>query len=134
MIIDASIAFKLVIEEEGSAAAIGWIGRADLVAPALIHAEVGNALWKRVRKREIAADTELEERLSDLARYIRTVDEVPFMHRALRMAVELDHPIYDCVYLAIAEAFDDHLLTADQRFVAAASGSMYKDRVKALEI
>ena len=45
MIIDASVAFKLIVEEPGSEEAIGWIGRTDLVAPSLVHAEVGNALW-----------------------------------------------------------------------------------------
>ena len=132
MIIDASVAFKLVVDEPGSEAAIDWIGRAELIAPTLVHAEVGNGLWKRVLKREIADDGEITARLADLARYIRTIDETPLMPVALRLAIELDHPIYDCVYLALAETMDDQLLTADRRFLRAIASTPHAARVREL--
>lgn len=132
MIIDASVAFKLIVEEPGSEDAIGWIGRADLVAPTLVHAEVGNALWKRVRRREIADDGEMDERVADLARYLRTIDETPLVARALRLAVDLDHPIYDCIYLALAEHMGEELLTADHRFLAAVASTNYASQVREL--
>ena len=132
MIIDASVAFKLIVEEPGSEEAIGWIGRTDLVAPSLVHAEVGNALWKRVQRHEIADDGEMGERLADLARYLRTVDETPVMPRALRLAVDLEHPIYDCIYLALAEQVGDELLTADRRFLAAVASTDHASRVREL--
>ena len=132
MIIDASVAFKLVIEEPGSDVAIGWIGRAELVVPVLLHSEVANALWKRVRKNEIAADEELGERLADLARYVRTVDETPFMARALHLSIELGHPVHDCVYLALAEGMEDELISADQRFLSAVASTSHAARVREL--
>lgn len=132
MIIDASVAFKLVVEEPGSEAAIAWLGQTDLAAPTLIHAEVGNGLWKLVRKRELVDDGEIAARLADLARYVRTLDETPLIGRALRLAIDLAHPIYDCVYLAMAESMDDQLLTADGRFVRAVASTPYAVRVKEL--
>jgi predicted nucleic acid-binding protein len=132
MIIDASVAFKWVVEEPGSAQAIEWIGKADLVAPSLIHAEVGNALWKKVRKNEIVDDGEMGERLADLARYLRTIDEAPVIARALRLALDLGHPIYDCIYLAVAEDMDDELLTADRRFLAAVASTDFAPRMREL--
>lgn len=132
MIVDASVAFKWVVEEPGSEHAIGWIGRAELLAPTLVHAEVGNALWKRVQRNEIAEDGEIGERLADLGRYIRTIDETPFMARSLRLAIELGHPVYDCVYLALAEEMGDELLTADGRFLRAVASTAYADRVREL--
>jgi len=132
MIIDASVAFKLVVEEPGSEHAIGWIGRAELIAPTLIHAEVGNALWKRVRRNEIVDDGEIGERLADLARFVRTVEETPFMARALRLGIEIGHPVYDCVYLALAEEMRDELLTADGRFVRAVAWTSYAPLVREL--
>jgi len=132
MIIDASVAFKLVVDEPGSEAAIDWIGRAELIAPTLVHAEVGNGLWKRVMKREIADDGEITARLADLARYIRTIDETPLMPVALRLAIDLNHPIYDCVYLAMAESMDDQLLTADRRFLLAIASTPHAARVREL--
>ena len=39
---------------------------------------------------------------------------------ALAIAVELGHPVYDCLYLACAESADATLVTADDRFAAKA--------------
>ena len=36
---------------------------------------------------------------------------------ATRLAIELDHPAYDCLYLALAIASDCQFVTADQRFL-----------------
>ncbi|MBV9290696.1 MAG: type II toxin-antitoxin system VapC family toxin [Hyphomicrobiales bacterium] len=36
---------------------------------------------------------------------------------ATRMAVELNHPAYDCVYLALAAENDCQLVTADERLL-----------------
>ena len=72
------------------------------------------------------------ERLADLARYLRTVDETPVMPRALRLAVDLEHPIYDCIYLALAEQVGDELLTADRRFLAAVASTDHASRVREL--
>lgn len=132
MVIDASVAFKLIVEEADSEAAIAWLARAELTGPALLHAEVANALWKRVRRDELVANEEMDDRLADLSRYIRTIDETPHMARALRLAVELDHPVYDCVYLAVAEAHDEELLTADGNFVRRLKGHPEAARVRQL--
>ena len=44
----------------------------------------------------------------------------PHLERALSLAVEIGHPIYDCVYLALALHHETHVVTADRRFAAAA--------------
>jgi predicted nucleic acid-binding protein len=132
VIIDASVAFKLIVDEAASEEAIKWIGQAELVGPALIHCEVGNALWKRVRKGELAEDAQIADRLADLDHLIRTIDETPLVSRALRLAIELAHSVYDCIYLALAEADDDELLTADGRFIRAVAGTPYATRVREL--
>ena len=132
MIIDASVAFKLIVDEPGSEEAIAWIGRAELTGPILIHSEVGNALWKRVRMGELVGDAEIADRLADLDHYIRTVDETPLVSRALQLAIDLAHPVYDCIYLALAESDDDGLLTADGRFIRALTGTPYAERVREL--
>ena len=129
MIIDASVAFKLIVDEPGSEEAIAWIGRAELTGPILIHSEVGNALWKRVRMGELAEDAEIAARLADLDHLIRTVDETPLVPRALQLAIDLAHPVYDCIYLALAEAADDSVLTADGRFIRALDGTPYAERI-----
>ena len=39
----------------------------------------------------------------------------------MRIAVELDHPVYDCLYLACADATSSVLITADHRFAKKAA-------------
>ena len=132
MVIDASVAFKLIVEEQDSDKAISLIVDGEVVAPGLIHAELANALWTRVQKGELIDDGEMEGRLADARRYIRTMDEAVVMPRALRLALELRRPVYDCVYLALAESLDDELRTADVRFVRAVAGTAFAERVKEL--
>lgn len=117
MVIDASVAFKWIVEEPDSDKAQMLVGRTDLIAPVLIYSEVGNALVKRVNDGELAPSLSLREQLADLAELLVTVDERSIAPRAYEMAIELKHPIYDCVYLALAEALGEELLTADRKFL-----------------
>ncbi len=124
MIIDASVAFKWLIDEDGSDIAVSWLVHESLKAPAILHAEVGNALTKRVRGNELVMAGAAEQLLR-LATILTIVDERPFMGRALEMAVALDHSYYDCIYLAVSEAEKMPLLTADTRFVAKVEASQW---------
>jgi predicted nucleic acid-binding protein len=56
LVIDASIAVKWVVEEEGTAAALSLRKRARLIAPDLLISECANILWKKVRRRELSKD------------------------------------------------------------------------------
>jgi predicted nucleic acid-binding protein len=80
----------------------------------------------------VADDGQIGERLADLASYVRTIDETRFIPRALNLAIELGHPVYDCIYLALAEAMQDELLTADGRLLRAVASTPYADRVREL--
>ena len=46
---------------------------------------------------------------------IRPSDALAF--RTMQLALELDHPAYDCVYLAYAEETTQVLLTSDARLL-----------------
>lgn len=132
MIVDASVAVKWLIEEEGSSAAIDLIGRTELVAPALLHIEVANTIWKKARRGEFAHDQNLSTLPDQLRDLVRTEDELPVMTRALSLALSLDHPIYDCIYLALAEALETNLVTADTRFLRKIAGRYAGAEVKEL--
>jgi predicted nucleic acid-binding protein len=131
VIIDASVAFKWLVPEADSDAARSWIGRTELLAPALIYTEIANALWKLVRRREIAEEG-AATRLGRLPYLVRTIEDAPLVPRAFDLAVELGHPVYDCLYLAAAEALDDELLTADAGFMKALEGTEQLKRVRIL--
>jgi predicted nucleic acid-binding protein len=84
----------------------------------LLLLEAANTLWKKHRRREISS--------SEAARALRILDESglvvfpvpPLLARALVLAERLDHPVYDCVYLALAEREQATLVTADERLLA----------------
>jgi len=116
-VIDASVAVKWVVEENGTTDALAILKRARLAAPDLLMAECANILWKKVQRNELLADEAILG-----ARLIQRVDMEIFPMRQLlesatRMAIELDHPAYDCVYLALALTNDWLFVTADDRFV-----------------
>lgn len=49
--------------------------------------------------------------------------------RASELASLLDHPAYDCFYLALAEQRRAPVVTADRRFVAKTHGSRWAGQV-----
>jgi predicted nucleic acid-binding protein len=131
IVLDASVALKWVFEERGTDAALA-LQSEPLVAPAIWLAEAGNALWRRMRIGEITAE-QAYARLSELrASPVATLAIEPFIDKALQLAIELDHPIYDCVYLAVALDQDTHVVSDDRRFVAAAARSEFTGRVRLL--
>ena len=132
MIVDASVALKWLVDEDHSDVARALLGRVDLMAPTLIHAEVGNAIWKKRRRGEFSDEADLASLPGRLASILPTIDETPMMDRALTLAIEMDHPIYDCVYLAVAAALDQDLVTADLRFASRLSSYPGPARVRTL--
>lgn len=122
-VIDASVAAKWIVEETDSEAALALQG-ADMIAPALLRIEVANLLRTLVSRRAVSSTAAL-----DLFRFFQSAPLTIADHderlelRALEMAVEIDHPVYDCVYLALAERTGRMLVTADQRFIRGLASS-----------
>jgi len=94
-------------------------GTISVVVPDLFWAELGNMLWKAVRRgrlTRVAADLGFasmkEHRLA-------TVPSLPFLDAALGMAMAHDRAVYDCIYLALAAQSKQELITADERLVNA---------------
>ena len=134
LVIDASIAIKWVIEEEGTNEALALRNQA-LAAPDLLIAECANILWKKVRRRELS-DQKAKFAASLLARAdIDLVAMRPDLEAAVGIALALDHPAYDCVYIALAEAEELQFVTADTgllRKVARRASGRYASRILGL--
>jgi len=118
LVIDASVAIKWVIEEDGTNEALA-LRRQALSAPDLLVAECANILWKKVRRSELS-EREAAFAAGLLARAdIELVAMRPYLEAATRIAGALDHPAYDCFYIALAEAEGLRLVTADAKLVQA---------------
>lgn len=115
-IVDASVAIKWVVAETGTSEALELLGH-RLIAPALLQVECANILWKKVKRGEMSArEGGIAVRL--LAGFgIELCAPEADLSRVLELAVALDHPAYDCVYLALAEARGVPLITADVRLI-----------------
>lgn len=115
-IVDASVAVKWVVEEEFSDAARLLAGEA-LYAPDLLYIECANILWKKAMKGDLTP-SEAARALSELRTSpVKIIVSAPVLERALAMAEVLRHPVYDCVYLALAAEKKMPLVTADERLV-----------------
>jgi len=117
LVIDASIAIKWVVEEDGTELALALRQQARLIAPDLLVPECANILWKKVQRKELSKDEALlAARLLQSAE-IELVSTRSLMETSTRLAIELDHPAYDCLYLALAIENDCRFVTADERMV-----------------
>ncbi len=116
---DASVAAEWVLDEPSTERALALRGDETLIAPSLIASELGNALWKAVRRGGVTRADALAAMNTILVPFEALVPVEDLRNRALELAIELDHPIYDCFYLALAERERCPLVTADKRLVAA---------------
>jgi predicted nucleic acid-binding protein len=115
-VLDASAVIRLITHDISSAHLADQLHQAAfVVAPELMLTEVANALWKLQRSGSLSG---LDPQLL-LADARDLVDQVePDRHlqmEALALACHWDHPVYDCLYLALARREAARLLTADQR-------------------
>lgn len=121
LVIDANIAVKWHIQQERSEAARALGGpESRLIAPEFILAELASALRKYVKSGEVAADAaEAILQKSPLA-FEALFPLEPLTIRAFKLAIAINHPIYDCYYLALAEREAAALVTADLKLAKAA--------------
>lgn len=131
--LDASVAVKLVVEEPDSESAVAIIdAHADRVAPDLLTIEVASALAKKVRFAGLpraAAEESLRSLAPFVTEFLETFDH---LDRAMTLSVEMDHSLFDCIYLAAALDRDCAVVTADRKFANAAAAAGYVDRVRLL--
>jgi predicted nucleic acid-binding protein len=130
VVVDASVALKWFIDEDGSREAARLLAGGDgLIAPDLIMPEVCNATWKMVRRgimrevQQIAAVTRIPSILDEL---VSTAGLAP---RAAALSTLLDHPAYDCFYLALAEQRGTTLISADRRLTRRVADTIWGQMV-----
>ena len=133
IVVDASVAAKWVLREQHAAMARQVLATKELLAPHLLWAEVGNILWKHQRRRQSSTE-EVRRMLAEFQRLpVTTFPHWPFLAAALDLAISLEQTVYDCLYLALAEARDSVMVTADRRFYDAVIGSVWADRILWIE-
>lgn len=121
IVLDASVAVKWYVPEQHSDEADALLESPDqLLAPELIRIEVTSALVRKARVGHLPP-TRVRELLVLWAKawtngtLLLASDEVD-LPAATELALDLAHPLQDCVYLALAMRLNAPLITADRRF------------------
>lgn len=118
-VVDASVAVKWVVEETDSNPARSLAG-ASLEAPDLLLVECANILWKKVRIGDLTRQ-DARGCLDVLVQApVNFTADRELLAPAMDISFELRHPIYDCLYLALAIRREIPLVTADERLTNAA--------------
>ena len=132
--VDASVVIKWLVAEERSEEARAVLGhRIERHAPEFVLVECANDLWKKVRRREIADARPFLEELTRLGEVLTLHLTGSLLPAALGMATELEHPVYDCLYVACAEQTGSELLTDDRRLAGKVARRLPAPAVLALD-
>lgn len=118
MILDANIAVALAIEHPFSKAA-AHLATTPFVAPQLMIVEAANTLWKYAVHGTLGAHDVIfaVEHIAQLGEFVP--DEI-LLHAAIEIAIANRHPVYDCLYLALARQRRERLVTGDIKLDALA--------------
>lgn len=133
LVIDASVAVKFVTEEPGSDAAYALVtGPEPLIAPDWMICECANVIGKKVLAGTLTRAL-AEASVSQLPRFFsRLYDSNELVEKALRYSFDLQHALYDCLYLALGLREQAVLVTADEKFANAAGRGGLGDHVRLL--
>ncbi len=123
-IVDASVIVKTLVDQPLTDRARNVIRSYDLSAPALLLAEVSNALLRYVRAGVTPPEAALEaqKQLDGRGIDLHPIDEA-FTREAFDVALTLSHSIYDCYYVALASRLQAPFITADMKLARKAASA-----------
>ncbi len=126
IIVDASIAAKWLLPEPDSEKATTLLlEERTLIAPELIRIEVYGALTKAHRLSRIDTDSVEKhcgvwDALLTQGALSLSPDEID-IKEAVRLSVQLSHPVQDCLYLSAAQRLKAPLATTDNKLAQKAA-------------
>jgi predicted nucleic acid-binding protein len=117
LVVDANVVIKWHVHEIHSDAARRLLGddAPELHVPDLVYPEVGNILWKKIRRGDLTEDE--ARRIARLVAVapLEVHDSAPLWEAALEIAVRTGRTVYDGLYVALAVQMDSRLVTADEK-------------------
>ena len=121
MVIDTMIFVYALLDEPTFGADSGAVLKAasPILVPDSFRAEFVNTLWQWVRHRGVEYG-DARAALRDAEHLIaRTGSSRRLARRALELAIQVGHPAYDTLFVALAEREGTQLITYDAKLLAA---------------
>jgi predicted nucleic acid-binding protein len=131
--IDASVAIKTLVEENGSDRARAVVAAHDMIiVPAHAYAEISEILYRRTLS-GVLDRLQAQKALQQLPIIYTLAPLDTVMAEAFEIACDLRHSVYDCLYVATAIRFATQLVTADLRLLRKTADTKYSAIVIDLE-
>jgi predicted nucleic acid-binding protein len=119
-VVDASVVVKWFVPEIHSDAARRLLELPhEYVVPDLLFAETANAIWKKIRRKELTVEAGAQL-VADIGRIaVETVSCRALAEDAHALANATGRTVYDAMYVVLAVRLDTRSITADDRLEAA---------------
>jgi predicted nucleic acid-binding protein len=120
-VVDASVAIKWFVAEPESPSAerlLDFGGR--LAAPRMLMNEIASGLWKNYFRNRISREIALAS-LTQAEKIIESWHvDAALLPAAMKLALDLPHHVYDCIYLVLARELGTCCVSADQKLLSIA--------------
>lgn len=115
IIIDTNIVLSWVIQQD--VPEIDFIEHSQCIAPQFLKIETINILRKYYVMKKIPLHI-IEQYYEDILIVIDIfVPDETILDRAKSISFAINHPIYDCLFIALAQQFESPLLSFDKRLL-----------------
>lgn len=134
MVVDASVVVHWLVPGVFTQSATQLLDNEErFIAPDLLIAEVGNAVW-RFHRQHLLSREEVDTAIGTLAvAPIALQQTSQLIADAFLIATDLDRSVYDSLYLALALATGTPFVTADRKLLSAIVGSPVGEQVVWIE-
>lgn len=130
-VVDASVAAKWYVPEIYSEGALQFLeGDHELLGPDLLLPELGNVLWKKVRRLELSRSEARDILHAFLSAPIAIQSAETLLEPALDLAMGVGRSVYDALYLALAVLHRCRMVTADRPLYDAVSQSPFAAHIQ----
>jgi predicted nucleic acid-binding protein len=131
-VLDASVAIKWVLPEIQEPFSVhakevmeqAMSGDLGLVVPDIFWAELGNVIWKAVRKGRIDREGAAKAMEALMSIDVQEMATRSLMPIALETAINSKIAVYDACYVELANRLDIALVTADQSLYLKAAATL----------
>ena len=134
IVLDASVAAKFYVRERDSDLAQSLVDREfNFLVPDIFFSEVANAIRKQHREDGQLDAASVRLAIDDLLMIgAEPVASTVLLPRSIEIVLSLDHSVYDCLHLALADRAQTVLVMADMHLVRKSKESSWANRVISL--